>query len=55
MEKVIGEVFLIILLILGTGISVKTLHDKMRRLTIETLMKKQPSLSEFTRKLTQKR
>ena len=52
MEKVIGEVFVIISLILGTGISVKTLHDKMRHFTIETLTKKQPSLSEFTRKLT---
>jgi len=52
MEKVVGEVFLIISLILGTGISVKTLHDKMRRLTIETIMKGQPSLSSFTHKLT---
>lgn len=55
MEKVIGEVFLIISLILGTGVSVRTLHDKVKRMTIEVIAKKQPSLSAFTQKLTRKK
>ena len=52
MEKVIADVFLVISLILGTGVSARWLHDEARLLLVKTLTKKQPSLSEFTRKLT---
>lgn len=52
MGNVIADVFLVISLILGTGVSARWLHDEARLMLIKTLTKKQPSLSEFTQKLT---
>jgi hypothetical protein len=52
MEKVITDIFMIISLILGTGVSARWVHDETRILLIKTLTKKQPSLSSYTKKLT---
>lgn len=54
MENVISNLLLVISLILGSGVSVKWLHDEVRMMTIKKLMEPQPSLSEFTQKLTRK-
>jgi len=51
-EKVISELILIISLVLGAGVSTPLLHNEVRKLTIKALIKKQPSLSTFTKKLT---
>jgi len=42
MEKIMGEILVIISLILGTGFSARILHDKVRRLAIEAIARKQP-------------
>jgi hypothetical protein len=55
MEKVVADVFLIISLALGAGVSVRVIHDGTRKLAIETILKKQPSLSAFTQKLTRRK
>lgn len=52
MEKVISEVILTVSLVLGAGISAPILHNEVRKLAIEALVKKQSSLSAFTKKLT---
>lgn len=52
MEKVISEVILIISLVLGAGVTAPILHNEVRKLAIKALLKKQPSLSAFTQKLT---
>jgi hypothetical protein len=54
MESAISNILVVIGLILGSGVSVKWLHDEVRLMTIKKLMEPQPSLSEFTRKLTRK-
>ena len=51
MEKAIGDVLLVISLILGAGISVRSFQDKARNLTLQAVMKKQSSLSVFSEKL----
>lgn len=55
MEKVIADVFLIISLVLGTGVSVRALHSEARKLAVQAILKKQSSLSAFSQKLTRRK
>jgi hypothetical protein len=54
-EKVIADVFLIISLVLGTGVSVRALHSEARKLAVEAILKEQSSLSAFSQKLTRRK
>lgn len=54
MENVVSNILLVISLVLGSGVSVKWLHDEVRMMTIKKPMEPQPSLSAFTQKLTRK-
>lgn len=55
MEKAVGEIILAISLLLGSGYSIKYLHDTARKMAIEVITKKQPSLSAYTQKLIGKK
>lgn len=54
MDNLISNLLLVIGLMLGSGLSVKWLHDEVRLITIKKLMGPQPSLLAFTQKMTRK-